>query len=94
MSTIDMCTKILLQIMAAWIPPDYWWILQIALIFITKYDSFQNYYKLRQKWLQITAGITNCGVITNCVVAIETLLLSMNIMIIDLPWCDASLDLV
>ena len=38
------------------------------LIFITNCGSFHNYYKLRQKLLQITAGIINFGVITNCVV--------------------------
>ena len=61
---------------------------------ITNYT--QNDYKLQQvlqiipKLLQITTGITNCGVITNCVVAIAILSLMISIMIVDLPWCDAS----
>ena len=62
------CIQNLLSITAAQTSPTYWWLLQIALIFIINYGSFQNYYKLRQKILQITAGITKCGVITNCVV--------------------------
>ena len=47
---------------------NYGWLLQIAFICITSYGSFENYYKLCQKLLQITAGITDCCVITNCVV--------------------------
>ena len=62
------CIQNLLSITAAQTSPTYWWLLQIAFIFIINYGSLQNYYKLRQKILQITAGITKCGVITNCVV--------------------------
>ena len=47
--------KNLLQIAAAQIYPNYWGILQIALIFITNYAAFaiftiyvKNYYKLQQ----------------------------------------------
>ena len=35
------------KIMAAQTFPSYWWLSQIALIFITNNGSFQNYYKLR-----------------------------------------------
>ena len=38
------------------------------LIIITNYVSFQNYYKLRQKLLQITAAVSNRNIIKNYVV--------------------------
>ena len=41
--------KNLLQIAPAQISSNYWWLLQIVLIFVTNYNSFQNYYNLRQK---------------------------------------------
>ena len=41
--------KNLLQIMAAQISTNYWRLLQIALIFITKQDCSQNYYKSHYK---------------------------------------------
>ena len=41
---------------------------EIALTVITDYGRFLNYYKLLLKTLQITEGIANCGIITNCVV--------------------------
>ena len=47
--------------------------------FYYKSRQFQNFYKLRQKLLQITAGITNCSVITICII---TLLMTYNIKII------------
>ena len=47
--------------------------------FYYKSQQFQNFYKLRQKLLQITAGITNCSVITMCII---TLLMTYNIKII------------
>ena len=59
--------KIILQMTAAKISQNYRWLFQIAFIFITNYGNFQSYYMLRQKLLQITAGITNFDVIVNCV---------------------------
>ena len=59
--------KIILQMTAAKISQNYRWLFQIAFIFITNYGNFQSYYILRQKLLQITAGITNFDVIVNCV---------------------------
>ena len=47
--------------------------------FYYKSRQFQNFYKLSQKLLQITAGITNCSVITMCII---TLLMTYNIKII------------
>ena len=55
--------KIILQMTAAKISQNYRWLFQIAFIFITNYGNFQSYYILRQKLLQITAGITNFDVI-------------------------------
>ena len=55
--------NLLSQIMAAQTSPNYWWLLQIALVFFF-------FYKLQQILLQITAGIANYGVSTNCVVII------------------------
>ena len=59
--------KFILQMTAAKISQNYRWLFQIAFIFITNYGNFQSYYILRQKLLQITAGITNFDVIVNCV---------------------------
>ena len=59
--------KIILQMTAAKISQNYRWLFQIGFIFITNYGNFQSYYILRQKLLQITAGITNFDVIVNCV---------------------------
>ena len=47
-------------------------------MFITNSDSFQNYDKSRQKLLQITVGITNCGVITNCVATVMSIITKTN----------------
>ena len=52
--------------------------------FITNYCKsyfckIQNYYKLRQVLLEITAGITNCDVITNYVAAINIFILYVNV---------------
>ena len=58
--------KNLSQITAAQISAPYWWVLQRALTFLLNYGSSQNYYKLCQNALQITAGATICSVITNC----------------------------
>lgn len=65
---IQIISKILLPITAVKISPNYCWLLQIKLIFITNYGSFKIYYKLRQKLLQIAGGIMNWSSVAKCTV--------------------------
>ena len=61
----------MLQITVAQMSPNYWQLLQIVLIFIKNYGSFHDYYKLRQKLLQIVVGSTIWLVLINCSVVTE-----------------------